>query len=71
MPTLAPDAEGGPPPGQIVGGTAPFAPETENYLEVEFEAGATYALICFLPSTQHGNQPHFMLGMIDQFMVAD
>jgi hypothetical protein len=68
---FAPDAPGGPPPGQIVGGTAPFDSITENYLEVEFEAGTTYALICFLPSDEHGSQPHFMLGMIDEFVVGN
>jgi hypothetical protein len=68
---FAPDAPPGPPPGQIVAGTAPFDSITENYLEVEFEAGATYALICFLPSDQHEGQSHFMLGMINQFEVAN
>lgn len=68
---FAPDAPPGPPPGQIVAGTAPFDSITENFLEVEFEAGATYALICFLPSNQHEGQTHFMLGMIDQFDVAN
>lgn len=66
---FAPDAPAGPPPGLLVAGTAPFDTSTQNYLEVEFEAGATYGLVCFLPSSEHGGQPHFMLGMIGQFTV--
>lgn len=68
---MAPDALAGPPPGQIVAGTAPFDTVTENYLEVNFEAGETYALICFLPSTQHEGKAHFMLGMVGQFDVSN
>lgn len=68
---FAPDAPAGPPPGQIVAGTAPFDTSTENYLEVEFEPGATYALICFLPSSEHEGKTHFMLGMISQFDVSN
>jgi hypothetical protein len=69
--SMAPDAPAGPPPGQFVAGTAAFDSSTANYLEVEFEAGATYGLICFLPSTQHEGQPHFMLGMVGQFVVPN
>jgi hypothetical protein len=67
---FAPDAAADPPPGQIVAGTAPFASITENFLKVDFEAGSTYALICFLPAAQHEGKPHFMLGMVDQFEVT-
>jgi hypothetical protein len=66
---FAPGAPAGPPPGQIVAGTAPFATLTENYMEVEFETGHTYALICFLPSGPNEGQPHFMLGMLAEFEV--
>lgn len=68
---MAPDAPPGPPPGMPVAGTAGFDSVTENYLEVEFEAGATYGLVCFLPSTENDGQPHFMLGMIGQFTVPN
>ena len=68
---IAPGAPAGPPPGEFVAGTAAFESITENYLEVEFEAGATYALICFLPSPLHGGQPHFMLNMVGQFVVPN
>ncbi|MBV7339907.1 hypothetical protein KFU94_69205 [Chloroflexi bacterium TSY] len=66
---LAPDAPEGPPPGRSVAGTAAFDTVTQNYLEVEFEAGATYGLVCFLPSTQQDGQRHHMLGMVGQFTV--
>lgn len=68
---MAPDAPAGPPPGEFIVGTAAFEAITENYLEVEFEAGATYALICFIPSPLHGGQPHFMLNMVGQFVVPN
>lgn len=66
---MAPDAPPGPPPGQIVAGTAAFDTETENYVDVTFEAGATYAFICFTASSVHAGEPHFMHGMVAQFDV--
>lgn len=66
---MAPDGPGGPPPGQIIAGTTAIDESTLNYLEVEFEAGATYALICFLPSGMHGGAPHFALGMLQEFTI--
>ena len=66
---FAPDAPDGPPPGTFVAGTAAFNEQSDNYLEVTFEAGATYGIVCFLPSTVHGGQPHFMHGMVSQFTV--
>ncbi|MEM7114589.1 MAG: hypothetical protein AAF614_19285 [Chloroflexota bacterium] len=66
---FAPDAPGGPLPGTFVAGTAAFADVSDNYLEVTFEAGETYGIVCFTPSTVHGGQPHFMHGMVGQFTV--
>lgn len=65
----APDAPSGPPPGMPVAGTAALDMGEVAYLDLTLEPGATYALICFLPSTQQGGIPHFMLGMIGQFTV--
>ena len=61
----------GPLPGTFVAGTAAFDDVAENYLAVDFEAGVTYGLICFTPSSVHGGQPHFMLGMVGQFAVPN
>lgn len=66
---FAPDAPGGPLPGRFVTGTAAFAGISENYLEIEFEEGATYGIFCFTPSSANQGQPHFMLGMVSQFVV--
>lgn len=66
---FAPDAPGGPLPGRFVTGTAAFATTAENYLEVTLEAGATYGIICFTPSSVNEGAPHFMMGMVDQFTV--
>lgn len=66
---FSPEAPGGPLPGQFIGGTAAFVGESDNYLEVNLEEGATYGLICFLPSPDNQGQPHFMLGMVGQFTV--
>lgn len=66
---FAPDAPGGPAPGQFVTGTAAFADISENYLEVTLEEGATYGIICFTPSPMNEGQPHFVMGMVDQFTV--
>ena len=66
---MAPDGPGGPPPGQIIAGTTAIDDTTMNYLEVDFEAGESYALICFLPSGMHGGAPHFALGMLQEFTI--
>lgn len=69
---FGPDGPQGPPRGIPVGGVSAIAPDSAAYFEVEFEAGATYGLICFLPAAEdaeHAGQPHFMLGMIGQFTV--
>jgi len=68
---FAPDAPGGAPPGVFIAGTGAFDEVTDNYLEVEFEAGATYGIVCFTPSTENGGQPHFTLGMVGQFTVQE
>lgn len=65
------DPSSGPPPGHVVAGVAPFGEDVVNYMDVEFEAGATYGLLCAAPSTEHDGQPHFMLGMIGQFTVPE
>lgn len=68
---FAPDAAGGPPPGQFVAGTAAFDLAAENYLEIELEEGATYGIVCFTPSSVHGGSPHFAHGMVEQFTVSE
>ncbi len=66
---FAPDAPDAFAPGRFVTGTAAFADISENYLEITLESGATYALICFTPSPINQGQPHFVMGMVDQFTV--
>lgn len=66
---FAPDAPGGPLPGQFVAGTAAFIEGSDNYLEVDLEEGAAYGIICFLPSPTNQGAPHFMLGMVGEFTV--
>ncbi len=68
---MAPGAAAGPPPGQIVAGTAPIDAVTQNVLEIDFEAGARYALICFLPSVVHEGAPHFTFGMVEEWTVSN
>lgn len=67
---MGPDAPPGPPPGQIVAGTAAFDTEAENYVDVTFEDGATYAFVCFTASSVHAGEPHFMHGMVAQFDLS-
>ncbi|MEZ4658154.1 MAG: hypothetical protein R2911_11320 [Caldilineaceae bacterium] len=59
----------GPPPGMSIGGSGPIAISEAAYVDVELEAGATYGLVCFLPSAHNHGQPHFMLGMMREFTV--
>lgn len=64
---FSPEAPGAPLPGQFIGGTASFVEGSDNYLDVELEEGADYAIICFIPSPLNQGQPHFMLGMSGEF----
>lgn len=64
---FSPEAPGGPLPGEFIGGTAAFVGESDNYLTVELEEGASYGIICFLPSPANQGQTHFMLGMVGEF----
>lgn len=64
---FSPEAPGAPLPGQFIGGTAAFVQGSDNYLTVELDEGATYGIICFLPSPLNQGQPHFMMGMAGEF----
>lgn len=59
----------GPPPGGLIGGVNVLSPGEEAYALVDLEAGA-YGFVCFVPSHEHGGQPHFLLGMVKEFRVA-
>jgi hypothetical protein len=61
---MSPD---GPPPGSILGGTAPAAPGLAVYFDAEMTPGK-YAFICFLPDFKDG-KPHFMHGMLHEFTI--
>lgn len=58
----------GPPPGAGVGGVNVIFAGGHAYGVVDFEAGKTYGLICFV-GDEETHQPHFLLGMIDEFTV--
>lgn len=60
--------EGGPPPFEVVGGTAPMGEGAVNYLELTLETGPHMA-ICFIPDAETG-MPHFLMGMIARFDVS-
>lgn len=66
----APDAPPGPPPGQGVAGMAALEVDEHGYVTIDLEDGATYGLICFLPSSHNQGAPHFTLGMVSQFTVG-
>lgn len=69
MAAMSGEGPAGPPPGMPIGGSGPIAIGEAAYVDVELEAGATYGLVCFLPSAHNHGQPHFMLGMMREFMV--
>ncbi len=58
------EAPAGPPPFTDAGGFQAIGPGGEGWATVEFEAGATYALVCFVPDAATG-APHVALGMLD------
>lgn len=59
----------GPPPFAPVGGAAPMDGGKENTIKLDLEPGR-YAVLCFeVDGTDH-DEPHFIVGMIDEFSVA-
>ncbi len=65
--SLAPDA----PPEAIdwraLGGVSVIESGDHSYFTVDLEPG-TYALLCFAPE-QHSGAPHFMMGMMQEFVI--
>lgn len=59
----------GPPPGDGVGGVVPATTGKPVTFSANFEAGATYMLICFMPDAKD-NKPHFMHGMMQTFKIS-
>jgi hypothetical protein len=57
----------GPPPGAMVGGTAPFHPGVINTVAIDLEPG-TYGLVCFAGDKSDG-RPHVMYGMSREIEV--
>ncbi len=57
----------GPPPGELMGGTAPAMPGIKVWFKADMAPGS-YALVCFIPDHQDG-KPHFMHGMVKEFTV--
>lgn len=57
------EAPAGPPPFTDAGGFQAIVPGGEGWATVDFEAGATYALVCFVPDAASG-APHVALGML-------
>ena len=62
--------EVGLPPAMPVGGVGDLLPGAEAWMRVRLEPGR-YALLCQVPSTSHGGRPHYKLGMVREFVVAD
>jgi len=63
-------AQVGLPPAMPVGGVGDLLPGAEAWMRVRLEPGR-YALLCQVPSTSHGGRPHYKLGMVHEFVVAD
>jgi hypothetical protein len=61
------DQPKGPPPGEGVGGAAPFTGGGPVYFTADLTPG-NYALICFMPDAKDG-KPHFTHGMVKQIHV--
>ncbi|MEO6778707.1 MAG: hypothetical protein ABI194_04570, partial [Gemmatimonadaceae bacterium] len=57
----------GPPPGEAIGGVAPFT-GLPNYFTANITPG-NYVLICFVPDAKDG-KPHFMHGMTKTLTVS-
>lgn len=58
----------GPPPGDALGGVAPFSKGRSIYVPVDLTPG-NYVLICFVPDSKDG-KPHVEHGMIAQLTVS-
>jgi hypothetical protein len=58
----------GPPPGEAVGGAAPFTKGRSIYVPVDLTPG-NYVLICFVPDATDG-KPHVDHGMVTQLTVS-
>jgi hypothetical protein len=58
----------GPPPGEAVGGAAPFSRGRSLYVPVDLTPG-NYVLICFVPDSKDG-RPHADHGMVTQLTVS-
>jgi len=63
-------AQVGLPPAMPVGGVGDLLPGAEAWMRLRLEPGR-YALLCQVPSTSHGGRPHYKLGMVHEFVVAD
>lgn len=61
------ETEEGPPPGDEAGGLQVIGGGQSMFVTMELEAG-NYMAICFIPDPETG-QPHFLLGMMDEFSV--
>lgn len=59
----------GPPPAEPMGGVTGLATGGHAYFPVKFEAGSTYAFLCFLPDARDG-KPHVAHGMVKEFKVS-
>ena len=64
--------EEGEPPVDEVLHLSPTSPGSSNYVSLDLEPGA-YLALCFIPDHEEGGtgQPHFALGMMQTFTVAD
>lgn len=59
--------EQGPPPAGFGGGVQVISGGQSTFVTMDLEAG-NYIAICFVPDPATG-QPHFLLGMMDEFSV--
>jgi hypothetical protein len=59
----------GPPPAEPMSGVTGLATGGHAYFPLTFEAGSTYALLCFLPDAKDG-KPHVAHGMVKEFKVS-
>jgi uncharacterized cupredoxin-like copper-binding protein len=58
----------GPPPGRVMGGSAPAIPGEPVYFTMNVTPGQ-YLLMCFVPDAKDG-KPHFMHGMMQTVTVS-
>ena len=59
--------EEGPPPGEFGGGVQAIGGGQSTFVTMDLAAG-NYIAVCFIPDPATG-QPHFLLGMMDEFSV--